>query len=77
MKDVVISILIILLFVMIIVVNQNNQQQRTSITLLEKNITELNYKYNKLKKELSTYQGRQVLWFNQYEEQEEAIDAKD
>lgn len=77
MKDITISILIILLSITIIIVNQNNRQQQTSITLLEKNITELNYKYNELKKELSTYQGRQVIWFHQYEEQKEAINAKD
>ena len=78
MKDVIISILIILLSIMIIIINQNNQQHRIAITELEKNITELNYKYNELKKELLTYQGRQIIWFNQYEEQEEAINnAKD
>jgi uncharacterized membrane protein len=78
MKDVIISILIILLSIMIIIINQNNQQHRIAITVLEKNITELNYKYNELKKELLTYQGRQVIWFNQYEKQEEAINnAKD
>lgn len=71
------EILILILIVLAIYSYQQSVNNEKKIFLLEREITEIQYKYIELKKELSGYKVRQVNWFSQLEEQSERNDKYD
>ena len=71
------EILILILIVLAIYSYQQSVKNEEKIFLLEREITEIQYKYIELKKELSGYKVRQVNWFSQLEEQSEGNDEYD